>query len=109
MYILEPLLEKAENYAKTSFELYRLKTIDKSANIISDLVARGIVFSLIFTFLALANIGFSIWLGDILGELYYGFLCVAAIYGIIGAFVYFFMNKYIKKQVRKSIISQLQN
>lgn len=109
MYILEPLFEKAENYAKTSFELYKLKTINKSANIISSFISRGIVIILLSIFIVTANIGAALWLGDLLGKSYYGFFCVAGFYGVIGAIVYFFMHNFIKKRVSNSIISQLLN
>ena len=109
MNILEPLFEKAENYAKTSFELYRLKTIKKSADVISTFVSRGIVIILISIFIVFANIGAAIWVGELLGKLYYGFLCVAGFYAVIGGIIYLFMHKFIKKQVSKSIISQLMN
>lgn len=108
-YILEPLFEKAEKYAKTSFELYKLKTINKSVNIISTFVSHGIVIILFFIFILSINIGAAMWLGDLLGKSYYGFFCVAGFYGVTGGIVYFFMHNIIKKRVSNSIISQLLN
>lgn len=109
MYALEPLFEKVEDYAKTSFELYRLKTIQKSTNIISVFISRGIVIVFFFMFITAVNIGAALWLGDILGKDYYGFFCVAGFYGILGTIVYSFMHKYIKSRVSNAIISQLLN
>lgn len=71
------LFDKIENYGKTSFELYKLKTISKSAKVISTFVSRG-AFAIVFLMcLIFASIGLALWLGDMLGKSYYGFLCVA--------------------------------
>lgn len=106
---LEPLFERVEDYAKTSYELYKLKTIDKSASIISSIVYGGIIITLFSIFFVIINIGIAIWLGDIFGKMYYGFLCVGGFYGIIGGIVYLFMHKSIKKHISNLIISKLLN
>lgn len=107
--LFEPLLEKVRNYAKTSFELYKLKTINKSVDIVSNSVSRIIAIILFSIFIVTANIGVSLWLGDLLGKSYYGFFCIAGFYGVIGTFVYFVFHKPIKKCVSNSMISQLLN
>lgn len=106
---LEPLFERVEDYAKTSYELYKLKTIDKSASIISSIVYGGIIITLFSIFFVIINIGIAIWLGDILGKMYYGFLSVGGFYGIIGGIIYLFMHKSIKKHISNLIISKLLN
>lgn len=106
---LEPLFEKVEDYAKTSYELYKLKTIDKSASILSSIVYGGITIILFSIFFVIVNIGIAIWLGEVLGKMYYGFLCVAGFYGIIGGIVYLFMHKSIKKHISNFVISKLLN
>ena len=106
-YILEPLFEKAESYAKTSYELYKLKTINKSLRIISSFVSGGITLILFYIFIFILSIGVALWLGELLGKLYYGFFCVAAFYGLVTGIVYLFMQKFIKKRVSNSIISHL--
>ena len=109
MYTLEPLIERVEVYAKSSYNLYKLKTIEKIANLISSFVFRGIVAIFFSIFTLIANIGISFWLGDLLGKSYYGFICVAGFNLLIGGIIYLFMRKYIKKRVMNSIISQLLN
>ncbi|MDD4149216.1 MAG: hypothetical protein PHE33_04245 [Bacteroidales bacterium] len=109
MYIFEPLVKKVENYIRTSIELYKLKTINISADLLSTIISRGLVVVPGFAFFATLNIGLSLWLGDMLGKIYYGFFGVAAFYGIVGVIVYLFMKKFIKKQIRESFISHLQN
>ena len=49
--LIEPLLERAEVYGKTSFELLKLKSLDKTADLASTLVSRSL-FTLIVSFFA---------------------------------------------------------
>jgi hypothetical protein len=109
MIFIEPLFERAEAYGKTSFELIKLKALNKTTEVVSTGVSRGMVAIVFFMFLILINFGIAIWIGDLLGKLYYGFFCVAGCYGIIGVVLYFFMHNWMKKRVSNSIILQLLN
>lgn len=106
---IEPLFERAEAYAKTSVELIKLKAVDKTAEAISTGVSRGIVAFVFSMFHILTSIGVAVWLGDLLGKLYYGFFCVAGFHLFLGVVLYFFMHTWLKKQVSDSIILQLLN
>ncbi len=106
---IETLFEKTKHYTQTSVELYKLKAVDKSADIISTLASRIAIAVFVILFMLTINIGISLWLGDILGKNYYGFLIVSAFYGI-GAIVFYAMrNRWIKTSVRNSIIEQALN
>jgi hypothetical protein len=109
MYILEPLFDRAEDYAKTSFELYKLKTISKTAEVVSTFVSRGAVVIVVSMFLVFASIGLALWLGDLFGKTYLGFFCVATFYIVLGYVLYYFLHKSIKRQVSNSIISEIFN
>jgi hypothetical protein len=103
-----PLLQKAEDYGKTSFELLKLKALDKSAEVSSSVISR-LLFAITLTFFFLIlNIALALWLGDILGKSYYGFFIVALFYGILTA-VLFFLHRFIKARVSNSIITQMLN
>ncbi|MDO9000027.1 MAG: hypothetical protein Q7W45_09700 [Bacteroidota bacterium] len=104
---LEPLIERVEEYGKTSFELIKLKVIDKSAKISSTFLYRGIGLFVFGIFLVFANIGLALWLGDLLGKIYFGFLCVAGFYAFVLGALFFILNNWIKKQINNSIILQL--
>ncbi len=106
---LETLLERAEEYGKTTIELVKLKTLDKTADTVASVVSRLIAFVIIFMFFLIVSIGISLWLGEILGRTCYGFFIVAAFYCIIAVIVYFFMHNRIKKLVSNFIIKQVLN
>ena len=106
--ILEPLLERVEEYGKTSFELLKLKSLDKTAAVTSTLISRSLlVIVVLFSVLSL-NIAAALWLGEILGKSYYGFLAVAAFYCITGI-ILFFTHPAIKTRISDSIITQILN
>lgn len=107
--LIGTLFEKAEHYAKTSAELFKLKTIDKSADVISTLTARLAVVSFITLFFLILNIGIALWIGEMLGKTYYGFFIVAGFYALAGIVFYIFRNKWIKTPLRNSIIAQALN
>jgi len=106
--LIEPLLEKAEEYGKTSFELLKLKSIDKAADVSSQVISRLVIGIVVLIFTIFLNIAIALWLGDLLGKIYYGFLIVAAFYGIIGI-ILFSVQPAIKKSVNDSIIKKVFN
>lgn len=104
---IESLLEKVTDFGKTSYELARLKTLDKSSDIASSLIPHSIVFVLFASFMLFANFGLAYWLGEILGNTYYGFFVIAALYVLTGFILHFFFHKRIKNLIWNSIIKQV--
>jgi hypothetical protein len=105
--LIESLLERAAEYGKTSYELIKLKALDKTSDVVSSFIPHSVVFVLIASFLLFFNLGLAFWLGEILGKTCFGFFVVAAFYGIIAIVVHFFMHKWLKKLVCNYIIKQL--
>jgi hypothetical protein len=104
---LESLLERASEYGKTSLELVKLKTLDKTTDIVSSLVPQSVVIILIASFMLFLNLGIALWLGDILGKTFYGFFVVAGFYILVGIVIHLFMHKWIKKLVGNYIIKHI--
>ena len=106
--LIEPLLERAHEYSKTSFELLKLQSLEKTAEVTSSFISRFLLAIFVSLFALTLNIGVALWLGDLLGKNYYGFLVVASFYGIIGIIV-FFIHPLIKERVSNTIITQMRN
>jgi hypothetical protein len=104
--LIEALLEKAVDYGKTTYELEKLKALDKSSDVASSLIPHTAVFVLIASFLLFINFGLAIWLGEILGRIFYGFFVVGAFYAVISVVIRFLMYKWLKKIIRNYIIKQ---
>lgn len=104
--IIEPLLERVEDYAKTNFQLWKLKVLNKGSDMASTIIAKGIAIIVFIMFMMLLNLGLAFWLGDLLGKIYYGFFCVAGFYLLVGLILYFARHD-IKKGISDSIISEI--
>ena len=106
---IEPLFTRAEEFGKTSFELIKLKALDKTTNVVSTVISRSITVFVLMMFIVIINIGVALWLGDLLGKTYYGFFIVAAFYALLGGVLYFFLHNWIKQRIGNSIISNILN
>lgn len=106
---LVALFEKTERYAKSSAELYKLKIIDKSVDVISTLTTSLVVIVVFTLFLLTLNIGFALLIGEKLGKSYFGFFIIAGFFSFIGIVIYIFRNKWIKEPLRNSIIKLILN
>ncbi|MGV8946698.1 MAG: hypothetical protein ACOH1N_09730 [Lutibacter sp.] len=104
--VFEMLFDKAETFGKTTYELSKLKALETTTVVATLLVSRISVILMFSMFLLVFNIGVALFLGEILGEIYYGFFIVAAFYLIGGIILYFFLHKWIEKPLSELIITQ---
>ena len=107
--LIESLIEKGEQYGKTTLELIKLKTLDKSADVASDIVSWLIVVIFASLFFLILNVGIALWIGDLLGKSYYGFFVIAGFYAVLAFVFTVFRKQMIKKPVNNSIITQVLN
>lgn len=105
--MIESLIESATEYGKTSFELVKLRVLDKSSDAVSSFAAKFVVMVFVMSFMLFFNLGLALWIGEIIGQTYYGFFIVAAFYGITGIFFHFVMRKWLKKVVCNNFIEQV--
>jgi fatty acid desaturase len=105
--LLESLVDRATDYGKTSYELVKLKAVDKTSDVVSSVVPHAFVLILTASFMLFLNFGLAFWLGEILGKVFYGFFIVAAFYIFVGLIVHLFMHKKLKEIIRNYVIKQL--
>ena len=106
---IESLWDRVRDYVETRAELLKLKFIDKASGLISGLISKIILIGIFFMFISLLNIGVAIWLGAILGEIYYGFFALAGFYAITGLILYLGRNKWVKGPVSSMMIKNLMD
>jgi hypothetical protein len=105
--LFETLLERVADYFKTTVELVKLKAVEKITDLISSLIPHVFIIGiLIFAFLFL-NVGLALWLGDIFGNLYLGFLAVGAFHGILAIVFRLFFYKGLKRVFGRKLINKL--
>lgn len=105
--IIESLFEKAVDYGKTSLRLVKLKTLSKTSDVVSSLLSHLVVLIFAMSFMLFLSLGLAIWIGEMLGKTFYGFLVVAAFYGLAGIFIHLFLHKWLKKLVSDQFIEQV--
>lgn len=105
--LIESLIEKGERYGKTTIELLKLKTLDKSADVASTMISWAVVIIFAVLFFLILNIGVALWIGELLGKSYYGFFTVAGFYALLTIIFGIFRNQFIKKPLNNSIITQV--
>jgi hypothetical protein len=94
---IETLLENTATYGKTSFELVKLQVLDKTSDKLSSFFPHTIVAFIIVSFLLFANLGLALWLGELLGRIYFGFFVLAGAYACIALALHLFMRKWLKR------------
>ena len=105
--MLKDLMDRAEAFAKTNVQLYRLKAIDKVTDVFSS-VASGVVIMIILIFLLIIlSIGASIWLGEVLGKMHYGFFAVAGFYAVLAILCILFKKRLLEKLFNNYIVNEI--
>jgi membrane protein implicated in regulation of membrane protease activity len=107
--IIESLFERIEVYAESSIDLLKLKTIDKSANMLSSAVSALIILIATLFTLMLVNIGVAFWIGRLINNSYGGFFIVAAFYAIVALLCYYLRKPLIKIPVNNHIIQHMRH
>lgn len=104
--LIELLFERVEEYGKTTYELSKLKLLKTTTVVAPSLISRLIVVFVILLFTLFFTMGVALYLGELLGKLYYGLFIISAFYLIVGIVFYFFLHKWIKKPISNLIIKQ---
>jgi len=107
MNTFEALYERAVDYAQTSYELTKLKAVEKTAEVVSSFIPHSIVFVLVSFFMLSLNFGLAFWIGEILDKVAYGFFIVAGFYGIAGVITHFFFHEKLKRIFGNYVIKLL--
>lgn len=107
--LIDELIEKGHQYGQTTLKLMKLKTLDKTSDVLSNIVSWLPVFIMALLFFIILNIGLAIWLGEIFGKIYFGFFAVAGFYALITLVCWMFRKPLLKNPIDNSIINQVLN
>jgi hypothetical protein len=104
---IKTLIDKSKDYLDTKIELTRLKTIDKSADVLSAvivMVCMLFISVLVILFLSLAA---ALLIGKMLGAYYYGFFIMGGFYAIILLVIYVQRERWIKTPIANGLINKM--
>ena len=105
--LFDILIEKIERYFSITVELTKLKSLEKSAIIVSLILSRLTVILLLLFFIVFCSLGLSVYLGELFGKIYYGFFIVGAAFLVLAFLVHLVLYKLILKPVSKLFIEKL--
>ncbi len=104
--LIELLFDGVKEYSKTSVELIKLKAIDRSSDFLSKFIFHLILAIFLLIGILSLNIAAALWIGDLLGKTYFGFLAVSGFYTLLTIVLLLFRKK-IKMNISNSIITSL--
>jgi hypothetical protein len=102
----EALFETAEDYVKTTFDLFKLKLLQSAINVVASLISKVTVFVVVSLFILILSIGAALWLGQLTGKPHYGFFIVAGFYLLLTLLMSMFLRKWLKKPIGNMIVKQ---
>jgi hypothetical protein len=105
---IEPLLERIAQFGQLNIDLFKLKFLDKASTLISSIIARFLLWSMVSFFVIFLTFAVALWLGDMLGKNYYGFFIVSLFYGLLAIFIWL-SQPSIKMRVSNWIVSKILN
>jgi hypothetical protein len=104
---IKTLIEKSKDYLDTKIELTRLKTIDKSADVLSTVVVTVSILFVSAVLILFASLGLALLIGKMLGAYHYGFFIMAGFYAIILLVIYVKREKWIKTPIANELINKM--
>jgi hypothetical protein len=104
--LIESLFERVEVYGKTTYELSKLKLLKTTTIVVPSLMSKLVIILMITLFALIFSIGLALYLGELLGKIYYGFFIIAAFYLLAAIVFHFFLQNWIKKPISNLIIKQ---
>ena len=104
---IETLIKKSGEYLDTKLELTKLKAINTSSDVLSNMVYLIVKILIIFLFVGFVSVALAMLIGKTLGDYYYGFLIVGGFYLIVLLIIYVQRKKWIKGPVANSLINKM--
>jgi hypothetical protein len=104
---IRTLIDKSKDYLDTKIELTKLKTIDKSADVLSTAIVMVTIIFVGSLFVIFISTALALLLGRLLGAYYYGFFIMGGFYAIILLILYVQKDKWIKTPVANGLINKM--
>jgi len=104
---IKTLIDKSKDYLDTKIELTKLKTIDKSADVLSTVVVMVSMIFISFLLILFLSIALAIMLGKMLGDYSYGFFIMGGFYAVILLVIYIKREKWIKTPIANDLINKM--
>jgi len=104
---IETLIKQSGEYLDTKIELTKLKAINTSSDVLSNMVYLIVKIMIIFLFIGFVSVALAILIGETLGEYYYGFLIAGGFYLLVLLIIYIQRKNWIKRPIANSLINKM--
>ncbi|OQX79518.1 MAG: hypothetical protein B6D61_03390 [Bacteroidetes bacterium 4484_249] len=96
---LRKIFEKFEEYIVTRLLLLKMEVTDNASKLISIIVVSLVFASISLLFLFFISFAVALFVGDLLGNIKYGFAFVSLLYLLLLIFVFIFRKRIIQKPI----------
>jgi|SRR5450432_1156753 len=104
---IKSLIDKSKDYLDTKIEITKLKTIDKSSDVLSTAIAMIFLSFIACLVLIFISLGIALLIGSAMGSYHLGFFIVGGFYAIVLLIIYLQRDKWIKHPVANGIINKM--
>jgi ABC-type multidrug transport system permease subunit len=104
---IKSLIDKSKDYLDTKIELTKLKTIDKSADILSSVIVLISMILISFLLILFISIAVAMMVGRALGGFEYGFFIIGGLYAVLLLMIYIQREKWIKTPIANGLINKM--
>ncbi|MGV8994844.1 MAG: phage holin family protein [Flavobacterium sp.] len=104
---IEKIYDRVEQYVLTTAELYKLKALQKAAEVVTSVISSILLGIFGLFFLLFISIGLAIYLGEILGNMHYGFFILGGVYLLFAVIVYAIKANVLKDTINTYIVRKI--
>lgn len=103
----EELAQHLKEYANNRMDQVKLSTAETTAKVLSVMIAVFIVVMLVAFFLLFAAVALSIFMGEVLGGIYRGFLFTGGLLLLLAGITWVFRKAILQFPIMNALIQQL--
>lgn len=105
--VIENIADDIKDYVETSITLYKHQATQKGAEVASEAIINLLIAFFIGTALLFGSIACSLYLSELLGHPYSGFLIMTGFYALLGFIVILTKDKWLKNRLVDSFIKSI--
>jgi ABC-type multidrug transport system fused ATPase/permease subunit len=103
----EELAQHLKEYADNRVDQIKLSSAGKTAKLMSYMIAVLVVVMFIIFFLLFAAVALSIFMGEVFGTMYWGFLFTGGLLLLLAAITWVFRKAILEFPIMNALIQQL--
>ena len=103
----EEMAEHIKEYINNRTDQLKLNTSEQTAKLLSYLIATGIITALVIFFILFTWVALSLFLGELLGKTYWGFLITGSFLLLLAWLLWVFRRPVLQYPIMNALIQQL--